>query len=261
MKILDTNNIKNSLLERLRISNIDNNLHILAMNPSDEELAYKNYIINRCNEFDINYIYKEFSLENTKEEILDYINNFNKNDGFILLLPFGKFEDLDYLRKNIVLKDIDGFTYKSMGYVMNGNIKSLPATPKAVVNFLEENESLEGSNIVIANRTNLIGLPLSDYLINNGATVTVLNSKTKDPKYYINNSDIFISAVGRAEFYDKSYFKDGQLIIDVGTSFVNGKIVGDVDYKDLEDLDVRVLTSKKGIGAITTLTLLQSLID
>ena len=261
MEILNTNDIKNELLASLKTSSIGNNLHILAMNPSNEELAYKNYIVKRCDEFDIKFVYKEFDLKNTKEEIVEYINSFNKNDGFILLLPFGSYNDLSYLRGNILLRDIDGFTYKSMGSVMNGDLNYLPATPKAVVRFLEANEKIERANIVIANRTNLIGLPLSNYLINKGATVTVLNSKTKDPKFHIRNADIFISAVGKAKFYDKSYFKDGQTIIDVGTSLVNGKIEGDVDCQDLKDLDVKVLTSKNGIGAITTLTLLQSLID
>ncbi|MDU2599158.1 bifunctional 5,10-methylenetetrahydrofolate dehydrogenase/5,10-methenyltetrahydrofolate cyclohydrolase [Anaerococcus sp.] len=261
MNILNTKQIKENLTSKLKSSSIDNTLHILAMNPSDEELAYKNYIKKRCDEFSIKYAYKEFDLTNSKEEILSYINKFSEKDGFILLLPFGQFDDIDYLRENILLKDIDGFTYKSMGYVMNGELNYLPATPKAVVKFLEENQEIVGANIVIANRTNLIGLPLSNYLINKGATVTVLNSKTKNPKCHINNADIFITAVGKAKFYDRSYFKDGQTIIDVGTSLVNGKIEGDVDYMDLEDLDIKVLTSKNGIGAITTLTLLQSLID
>ena len=93
------------------------------------------------------------------------------------------------------------------------------------------------------------------------ATVSVINSLTKNQKELIQSSDIFISAIGRANHYDKTYFRDGQILIDVGTSYVNGMIVGDIDYQDLKDLDIKVLTSKKGIGALTTLTLIEGLID
>ena len=261
MKILNTNDIKKELADSLKSSSISTTLHILAMNPSIEEKSYRDYIIKRCKEFQITYKYKEFETGTKKEEILAYTNKFDNKDGFIILLPFDKFDGLNYLKGNLSLKDIDGFTYKSMGYAMAGNLSYLPATPKAVAMFLEKNKGLESKNIVIANRTELIGLPLSSYLAKKGATVSVINSKTKNPKEYIKNSDIFISAIGKASYYDRSYFNDGQLIVDVGTSVVNGKIVGDVNYEDLENLDVKVLTSKSGIGAITTLTLLHGLID
>ncbi|MDU1829298.1 bifunctional 5,10-methylenetetrahydrofolate dehydrogenase/5,10-methenyltetrahydrofolate cyclohydrolase [Anaerococcus sp.] len=261
MKILNTNDIKKELITEISTSTIENNLHILAMNPSEEELSYRDYIIKRCREFEIGYFYKKFDLYASKEDIIAYTNSCNNKDGFIILLPFDKFDGISYLKENIKLKDVDAFTYKSMGHAMAGNSNYLPATPKSVVKYLEKNEDLKSKNIVIANRTELIGLPLSTYLMNKGATVTVINSETKNPIDYIKNSHIFISAIGRADYYDKSYFKDGQTIIDVGTSIVNGKIKGDVNYEDLEDLDVKVLTCKKGIGAITTLTLLQGLID
>jgi len=261
MKILNTNDIKKELINELNKSTIKNNLHILTMNPTKEVLSYKNYIIKRCKEFEIGYFYKEFNLSDSKEDIIAYTSLWDNNDGFIILLPFGNFNDLSYLKENIKLKDVDAFTYKSMGYAMAGDRNYLPATPKSIVKYLEKNIELESKNIVIANRTELIGLPLSTYLMNKGATVTVINSKTKNPIDYIKNSDIFISAIGKADYYDKSYFKDEQTIIDVGTSLVNGKIKGDVNYEDLKNLDVKVITCKKGIGAITTLTLLQGLID
>ena len=261
MKILNTNETKDELIEKLKSRPIKNSLHILAMNPSKEELAYRDYIIKRCKEFNISYIYKVFDNNTKKEDIISYTKSFDSNDGFIVLLPFNRYDDLAYLRENIKLKDIDGFTYKSMAYAMNGYKEYLPATPKAIASFIEDNYQIKSSNIVIANSSILIGLPLANYLINKKATVTLLNKSTKDQKQYIKNADIFISAIGDALFYDKEYFKDGQIIIDVGTSLVNGKIRGDVDYEDLKDLDVDILTNKKGIGAITTLTLLQDLID
>ena len=98
------------------------------------------------------------------------------------------------------------------------------------------------------------------YLVTMGATVTVLNSNSKNTKEIIRESDIFISAIGKANYYDLSYFKDGMTLIDVGTSLADGKILGDIDYNSLEKLNLEVLTNKKGIGAITTLCLLEGLI-
>ena len=99
------------------------------------------------------------------------------------------------------------------------------------------------------------------YLASMGANVSVINSSCQNPKNFIKNSDIFISAIGKASYYDKTYFKEDSLIIDVGTSYINGKIVGDVDVESISEMNVNYLGSKSGIGAITTITLLEGMID
>ncbi|SUU92417.1 Bifunctional protein FolD [Anaerococcus octavius] len=261
MKILNTNNIKNELITKLKYNEISNKVLLLTYKPSKEGVFYKNFIIKRCIEFGIEYIDHEFEDNADSFTIVNYINSFDKNDGFIIFLPFGDFSDIDYLRENITIKDLDGFTNLSMGKSLNGEYKNLPATPKAIARFLIEDYDIKAKNVVIANNTNLIGLPLATFLSKKNATVTILNSSSTNDKAIIKNADIFISAIGKANFYDKSYFKDGQLLIDVGTSYVNGKIIGDIKFDDLENLDIEILTSKNGIGSITTLTLLENLID
>ncbi|WP_295885309.1 bifunctional 5,10-methylenetetrahydrofolate dehydrogenase/5,10-methenyltetrahydrofolate cyclohydrolase, partial [uncultured Anaerococcus sp.] len=247
---------------KLNNKNITSTLHILSKQATAEVESYKKYIIKRCKEFDIPYEDKVFNSDSNNDDVLAYTDYFEDKDAFILLQPFGSSKEFDDLRKDIKLKDIDGFTFQSLGKSMTGDLNSLPATPKAIINFLNYNNiSIKEKRIVIANNTNLIGLPLASYCSKHRAYVTVLNSAYPDPHKAILGSDIFISAIGRANYYVKDYFKDGQVLIDVGTSVVNGKIVGDINYDQLEDLDVKVLTSKKGIGSITTLTLLESLID
>ena len=262
MQILTTDNIKNDLIKKLKNKNITNTLHILSKQPPAEVESYKKYIMKRCNEFDIPYNDKVFDPDSDNDDVLAYTDSYENNDGFILLQPFVSSKDFDDLRKYIKLKDVDGFTFESLGKSMTGNLNSLPATPKAIMEFLNYNDiSIKEKKVVIANNTNLIGLPLASYCSKHRAYVTVLNSAYPDPHEAIINADIFISAIGKANYYGRDYFKDGQILIDVGTSVVNGKIVGDINYDQLEDLDVKVLTSKKGIGAITTLTLLSGLID
>ena len=260
MKILNTDEIKNSLIEKLGGHKFTNKLLLLSKNPTSEVLYYKKAIIKRCEQFDIEYVDCEFDKE-SPEEILAYINSFDKEDGYIILAPFGEGKDLTLLKDNIEIKDLDAFTYKALGHAMDGSTERLPQTSRAIVRFLEEKfQTLKGKHIVISNKTTTIGKPLAMNLVTKYATITMITRHTADQKELIKNADIFISAIGRANFYDKSYFSEGMLVVDVGTTYLDGKIIGDVDYKSLEDMDIEVLTNKKGIGALTTLMLLESLI-
>lgn len=260
MKILNTDEIKNSLIEKLGGHKFTNKLLLLSKNPTSEVLYYKKAIIKRCEQFDIEYVDCEFTKESS-EEILAYINSFDKEDGYIILAPFGEGKDLTLLKDNIEIKDLDAFTYKALGHAMDGSTERLPQTSRAIVRFLEEKySSLKGKHIVISNKTTTIGKPLAMNLVTKYATITMITRHTADQKELIKNADIFISAIGRANFYDKSYFSKGMLVVDVGTTYLDGKIIGDVDYKSLENMDIEVLTNKKGIGALTTLMLLESLI-
>lgn len=260
MRVLNTDEIKKNLIDELTNHKFTGKLLLLSKNPTNEALYYKKAIIRRCEEFGIKYVDHEFTKE-MPEEILAYINAFDKEDGYIILAPFGDGKELTYLKNNIEIKDLDAFTYRSLGISMEGVSRSLPQTARAIVRFLEEKYSnLRGKNIVISNKTTTIGKPLAMNLVSKYATVTMITRHTANQKDLIKNADIFISAIGKANFYDKSYFSEGMLVVDVGTTYVDGKIVGDVDYESLEDMDIEVLTNKRGIGALTTLMLLESLI-
>lgn len=260
MEILNTKSLRKEIIDRLEGHDFTNKILLLSKNPSQEVNHYKEVILKRCKELGITYIDKVFEGE-SQEEILDYLSTFDKKDGFIILAPFGDKEDLSLLKEKINLKDLDSFTYKSLGKILDGDKKALPATARAVVSFMDhERLDYKGKRVVIANNTNIIGRPLAMYLASKRASVTIINSLTNNPKDLIKNCDIFISAIGNAHFYDKNYFKDGQLLIDVGTSYKNGRIIGDIDSDSISDMDVKYLGSKNGIGSITTLTLVEGLI-
>ena len=260
MKVLNTDEIKASLIDKLTSHNFTNKILLLSKNPTSEVLYYGGAIIKRCEEFAIEYVDHEFTREKP-EEILAYINSFDKEDGYIILAPFGDGKDLGFLKDNIKIKDLDAFTYKAQGHAMEGSTESLPQTSRAIVRFLEEQiSSLKGKNIVLSNKTTTIGKPLAMNLLTKYATVTMITRHTVNQRELIKNADIFISAIGNPNFYDKSYFTEGMLVVDVGTTYLDGKIIGDVDYKSLEAMDIEVLTNKRGIGALTTLMLLESLI-
>lgn len=261
MKIIKSNEIKNDILKNIEYCNKKKSLLIISQNNDLAVNQYKNAIIRRCNEFNIDYIDKEFSKEDNHLDIINYCNNLNNIDGFIVLQPLLESTDLDYLRENIPFNDLDGFKYDSLGKIMNKKFENLPQTVKSIIKFINYmNLDLEGKDIIIANSTNVIGKPLAMYLNYKKASVTLFNSKTKNQKEKIKNCDIFISAIGKANYYNKDYFRNGQIIIDAGVSFVDGNMYGDVDYEDIKDLDIKIVTCKNGVGSITTLSLLESLL-
>ena len=117
MRVLNTDEIKKNLIDELTNHKFTGKLLLLSKNPTNEALYYKKAIIRRCEEFGIKYVDHEFTKE-MPEEILAYINAFDKEDGYIILAPFGDEKDLTYLKNNIEIKDLDAFTYRSLGFSM-----------------------------------------------------------------------------------------------------------------------------------------------
>lgn len=262
MKIIKSNEIKNNLIEKINTCKKDKKILLLSQGEDKAVRQYKNAIIKRCEEFKIDYYDKEFSSNENHKDIMDYCKNLKNIDGFIVLQPLAKNTDINYLRKNMPFYDLDVFRYDSLGKIMDKKFENLPQTARSIIKFIDYMKlDLEAKNVIIANSTNVIGKPLAMYLNYKKACVTLFNSKTKNQIEKIKNSDIFISAIGKPNYYDDKYFRDGQVIIDVGTSFVDGKMYGDIDYKSLENLDVNIVTCKNGVASITTLSLIERLLD
>ncbi len=262
MKIIKSNEIKNNLIEKINTCQKNKKILLLSQGEDKAVRQYKNAIIKRCEEFKIDYYDKEFSSNENHKDIIDYCKNLKNIDGFIVLQPLAKNTDINYLRENMPFDDLDGFRYDSLGKIMDKKFENLPQTARSIIKFIDYMKlDLEAKNVIIANSTNVIGKPLAMYLNYKKACVTLFNSKTKNQIEKIKNSDVFISAIGKPNYYDDKYFRDGQVIIDVGTSFVDGKMYGDIDYKSLENLDVNIVTCKNGVASITTLSLIERLLD
>lgn len=261
MKIIKSNEIKNVILKNIKDCVRKRKLLIISQNNDLDVTGYKNAIIRRCKQFNIDYLDKVFSFKENHIDIMNYCNKLHDIEGFIILQPLSKHTNLDYLRENIPFDDLDGFTYDSLGKIMDNRFENLPQTARSIIKFIDYMElELESKNIIIANSTNVIGKPLAMYFNYKKSCVTLFNSKTKNQKDKIKNSDIFISAIGKPNFYNSSFFRDGQIIIDVGVSYLDGKMFGDIDYNSLNNLDVKVVTCKNGIASITTLSLIERLL-
>ena len=196
---------------------------------------------------------KETTLES---ELQDTISNHSESSqGMIIQLPLPDHlsieKIIDFIPNEI---DVDGLTTLSLGKLYSESLNIIPATSLAILELLAHYEiETEDKNIVIAGRSRLVSSPLSKILSSKkyNGNVSVIHSKTSNPKEFISKADIFISAVGKSKIFDKSYFKEGSYVIDVGISIVDGKSYGDIDTTDLDNYLIGRSPYPGGIGPIT----------
>ena len=211
---------------------------------------------------DFNWIkLKESTLES---EVEDTISEYSESSqGMIVQLPLPKHLNVEKVIDLIPSEiDVDGLTTFNLGRLYSENLNIIPATSMAILELLSHYEiETEDKNIVIAGRSRLVTSPLSKILSSKkfNGNVSVIHSKTSNPKDFVSKADIFISAVGKSKMFDKSYFKEGSYVIDVGISVVDGKSYGDIDTADLDNYLLGRAPYPNGIGPITVSALYSNL--
>ena len=211
---------------------------------------------------DFNWIkLKESTLES---ELEDTISEYSESSqGMIVQLPLPEHLNVEKVIDLIPSEiDVDGLTTFNLGRLYSENLNIIPATSMAILELLSHYEiETEDKNIVIAGRSRLVTSPLSKILSSKkfNGNVSVIHSKTSNPKDFVSKADIFISAVGKSKMFDKSYFKEGSYIIDVGISVVDGKSYGDIDTADLDNYLLGRAPYPGGIGPITVSALYSNL--
>jgi len=210
--------------------------------------------------------YEEFYYDDISEEdLLSLIDKLNKRKdihGILVQLPLPKHIDSNKVLERIdPIKDVDGFTPINVGRILLNISDLFPCTPKGVVKILDEyNVPIEGADVTIINRSNIIGKPLAAMMINRGATVTVVHTKTKDLKEKTKHADIIIVGVGRTDFLTADMVKEGAVVVDVGiTRNVDG-IKGDVKYDEVSKKTSYITPVPGGVGPMTRAMLLENLI-
>lgn len=197
--------------------------------------------------------------ENVIKEIYR-LNNDSSISGIMILLPLPK----GLNEKNIVnaispKKDIDCLTYESVGKLYLGEETFIPCTPESILTLLKSyNVQLEGKEVVIIGRSNIVGKPTFQLLLNQNATVTICHSKTKNLQEICKRADVLIVAIGKPKFINSNYIKRGAVLIDVGTSSYEGKITGDIDFENVKDKAALITPVPGGVGALTTTLLIRN---
>ena len=248
------------------------NKHIqpkLAVIMVGDNPASKVYVKNKskaCNEVGI--LYEEYLLEEdtTQEELIKLIKKLNEDksiNGILLQSPIPQHLDINEAFKAITYaKDVDGFTPSSVGKLCIGEDTFISCTPYGVMKMFEEyNIDLTGKNVVILGRSNIVGKPLIQCCLQKHATVTVCHSKTKNLDEYTKQADIIISAIGKPKFVTSDMVKDGVIVIDVGINRdENGKLVGDVDFKNVKEKASYIPPVPGGVGPMTIAMLMNNVI-
>jgi len=201
----------------------------------------------------------------SEEELLDLILKLNEDetiDGILVQLPLPKHiseeKVIDTIAPN---KDVDGFGTENMGKILIGkNDGFIPCTPNGILELLDMyNIELSGKDVTVVGRSNIVGKPIAALLINRSATVTVCHSRTKNLTEKLQKADIIIAAVGIPKFIKKEMIKKGSVIIDVGINRdENGKLCGDIDFKDVEEKVGAITPVPGGVGPMTIAMLMKN---
>ena len=201
----------------------------------------------------------------SKEIITEEINKLNNNDnvhGILLQLPLPKSQasnTLNYIENISPKKDVDGLTPVNKGKLYDYNETLAPCTPTGIITLLEYyNIELKGKEVVIINRSNLVGKPLIFMMLKRNATVSVCHTSTINIENHMRRADILVVAVRHPNFVTKEKIKKGAIIIDVGINRVNGKLCGDVNFEDVFEKSGKITPSPGGIGPLTVHFLLQN---
>ncbi|MCJ1908837.1 bifunctional methylenetetrahydrofolate dehydrogenase/methenyltetrahydrofolate cyclohydrolase FolD [Planococcus ruber] len=187
-------------------------------------------------------------------ETIEELNNDPEIHGILVQLPLpAHIDEFGVILAIDPSKDVDGFHPVSVGNMVIGREAFLPCTPHGIMKLLEHYEiDPAGKHVVVIGRSNIVGKPVGQLMLQANATVTYCHSKTNDLPSYTKQADILISAIGIAKFVDRRYVKPGAAIIDVGMNRdENGKLCGDVDFDDVLDTASYITPVPGGVGPMT----------
>ena len=194
------------------------------------------------------------------EEKVDKLNLDQNINAILVQLPLPKHvNSFDIIERILPEKDVDGFHPINAGKLSIGlKPYSVPCTPLGVIKLLEEyGIDIESKHAVIIGRSNIVGKPMSQLLLEKNATVTICHSRTKDLKEITKQADILISAIGKSKFIKADFVKEGAAVIDIGISrTLEGKITGDVDFEEVEPKAGFISPVPGGVGPMTIAMLL-----
>ena len=239
-------------------------LTAITVGENPASLLYVSVKEKKAKELGVEFSWIKLKESISERELEDTISNYSESSqGMIVQLPLPEHLNVEKVIDLIPSEiDVDGLTTYNLGRLYSENLNIIPATSMAILELLSHYEiETEDKNIVIAGRSRLVTSPLSKILSSKkfNGNVSVIHSKTSNPKDFVSKADIFISAVGKSKMFDKSYFKEGSYVIDVGISVVDGKSYGDIDTADLDNYLLGRAPYPGGIGPITVSALYSNL--
>lgn len=226
-------------------------------------LYYLNNQNKLCKEMGVEHKIFKLNKDASHDEITELIKNLNndpKVDGIILQLPLPQHLNQREITSLISSKkDVDGLTDINTGRFYKGKKCFVPCTPQSIIELIKSTGiTIESMNAVVIGRSNIVGKPAAQLLVNENATVTLCHSKTRNIKDICQKADILVCAVGKPHYIDDSFIKEGAVLIDVGTTMVNGKVCGDMDFEKVIKKASYVTPVPGGVGSVTTTMLIKN---
>ena len=273
MKILDGKAVSLKVKESVKVRadelkkfGIEPTLAVVLVGEDKASQTYVRAKEKACNEYGIKSVAHRLSENTTQNELLALINVLNLDDsihGILVQLPLPK-----HIDTNVVLaaidprKDVDGFHAVNVGKLVSGLDGFVPCTPLGVMEILKEyGIDVAGLNAVVIGRSNIVGKPMANLLLNASTTVTITHSKTKNLKEICKNADLIVAAIGKPFFLKADMVKDGAVVVDVGINRLDdGRLVGDVDFDEVAPKCSYITPVPGGVGPMTIAMLLNNTI-
>lgn len=235
-----------------------------------EDVASKIYVNNKnkaCLELGMNSFHYPLPVATTEAQLLHLIDSLNQNrevHGILVQLPLPALIDAKVVLEAVSpAKDVDGFHPINVGRLMLGRAGLRPCTPSGILRLLSSiGYDLAGKKVVVLGRSNIVGKPVSLMLLEAHATVTIGHSRTKNIDNLVRNADVVVAALGKPNFVKGDWIKEGSVVIDVGINrLADGKITGDVDFKEVQKKAAWITPVPGGVGPMTIAMLMQNTLE
>ena len=204
--------------------------------------------------------------ETSQEDLIALIEKLNREkavDGILVQLPLPRhLNESEVLRHIAPDKDVDGFHIENAGKLFTGQPGVVACTPKGILHMLKASGvPLSGKEAVVIGRSNIVGKPIAMLLLNENCTVTICHSRTQDLAAHTRRADILVAAVGKPRFITADMVKPGAAVVDVGINRVDGKVVGDVDFEQVEKVAGYISPVPGGVGKMTICMLMENTVE
>lgn len=235
---------------------------MLVGNNKASEIYVKNKC-KSCKEVGIISEVTNFAKDTKEQELIQYIAKLNQDndvDGILIQLPLPPHLNTEKIVNHInPAKDVDCFTYYNFGFMVKTFSGIMPCTPKGILKIIHHYKiNLASKHVVVIGKSNLVGKPISNLMLNLGATVTICHSKTANLNYHTKNADLIVCAVGKPGLLQANMLKSNAIVIDVGINHQDGKLVGDANFNDLKEKVYAITPVPGGIGPMTVASLIEN---
>ncbi|MED4400879.1 bifunctional methylenetetrahydrofolate dehydrogenase/methenyltetrahydrofolate cyclohydrolase FolD [Metabacillus fastidiosus] len=244
-------------VEQLKSEGVTPKLVVILVGDNPASVSYVTGKQKAAEEIGIEFTLENFPTTLSENGLLDVIEKYNNDDavhGILVQLPLpDHINETAVIEKISPLKDVDGFHPINVGRMMTGQDCFLPCTPAGIVEMIKSvGIDLTGKNVVVVGRSNIVGKPVGQLLLNENATVTYCHSKTKDLQQFTKEADVLVAAVGIANFIKGEDIKPGAVVIDVGVNRLDtGKLCGDVDFEEAKSVASYLTPVPGGVGPMT----------